>query len=658
MLNQSSYLSPTLWAYREKGLQTDLTLVCEDGSLLTHAAMLTRLFASFHISFSSREEVPEFLFLPDISLATVQEALKDIYFKSDANRLLNILKPEFLAKLEVEDHEIKDTKYDVIDYSKEEIDHKEEKLNQSFSDFNYDNLENYSDEAIITPQESANNKILLVPTVSKIEEHESNIKQSKVSVDNERDCEHCGDVFPRKLSLMKHMKRAHGFKSLIFTGKKVIKGEVQYTECVYCDKNLKTLKTMYSHLAMFHRDKVLLNHPEIVMATPCKECDEKFYEIFDLDRHSRVVHKKALRKRKRKMELKRRHNDIQCPYCEKICKENYLNVHIFNSHKNKRDLHPELAAKVDCALCDEKFYNNASRNVHTKIYHTEGGRCDVCSKKFNNEHALMNHKTKHTGETHICDLCSKAFTNKTHLKYHIQKHNGFNLQDNYKFKCTECKNGKFATEEGLEKHTADYHSGKEYMCHYCLSTFSNIKKLRMHDKRVHAEKPFKCPDCESEFCAEYYLNKHIEQVHIKPKDKICPHCGEEFDISQYSTYQAHVNRHKNIRPFSCKTCRKDFLTAAHLKYHMNNHTLPYKCNKCGARKSSSGKLTNHIKQVHHEGDQEKCRFLCGFGTWQIATRGRHEKDCSVNPMPGAPYTVAMGKASSYDLQNYTASLKD
>ena len=644
MLNQSSYLSRSLWDYHEKGLHTDITLVCEDGSLPTHAAMLTGLFASFRIIFPSREEVPDCLFLPDLSIATVQEVLKDIYLKRDANRLLKILKNEFLVKLEVEDHEMKDTKCDIIDYSKEEIDHKEEDLKQSFSD----NLSSFL-------QHSADNKILIPKTASKVEGQEIKVKQSKLSADNERGCKHCGDVFQGKSSLMKHMKWVHGYMKRL-TGKKIIKDEVQYTECAYCEKNLKTSKTMYSHLALFHRDKAILNHPEMVMATPCKECDEKFYEIYDLDSHSRMVHKKRLRKRTRNVEYVG--PDSQCPYCEKMCKKKYLNVHIFNSHKNMRDLHPELAANFDCALCDKKFYNNASRKLHTRIYHTEGGKCDECSKLFHNDHALMNHKTTHNGETHICDLCSKTFTTKIQLKRHIQKHNGFNFQDNYKYKCTECKRGKYATEGGLEKHMLEFHSGKEYMCTHCPSTFSNTDNLRIHEKRVHGEKLFKCTECESGFPIEYYLKQHMEKVHVKPTDKICIYCGEEFDINQYGTYQAHVNRHKNIRPFSCETCGKDFLTAVHLQHHKKSHTLPYKCNKCGARKSSSGQLTNHMKQVHHDGDQENCRFLCGFGTWQIATRGRHEKDCSVNPMPGAPYTVAMGKASSYDLQNYTDSLKD
>ena len=685
MLNQFSYLSRTLWSYQENGLHTDLTLVCEDGSLHTHAAMLAGLFGSFRISFSSREEVPECIFLPDLSMATVQEALKDLYLKCDANRLLNILKPAFVVKLEVEEHEVKDTKCDVTAYSKEEIDHKEEELKQSFSDFNDDNVDNHSDEEITTPRKSANNKILLAKTASEIEGHDNGKGKWKWKVDNERECEHCGDVFPRKSSLLKHMKKEHGYKKgNIFKGKKVIKGETQFTECPYCDKKLKTLKTMNSHLALVHREEVILNHPEIVMATPCKECDEKFFEIYDLDKHSRVVHKKSLRTwtcriclqlfdtnaahcKHQKAEhkealtalgLKMGHKDSQCPYCEKMCKENYLNVHIFNTHKNKRDLHPELEAKLDCAHCDEKFFDNQSRNIHTKVYHTEGGKCDVCSQVFHNDLALLNHQKKHNGETHVCDLCSKTFSTKIQLKYHIQKHNGYNFQDNYKYKCTACKKGKFATEASLEKHILEYHSGKEYMCPHCPSIFSNGDKLRMHEKRNHTEKTFKCNDCESVFSAECYLKQHVDKVHVKPKDKICPHCGEEFDISQYGTYQAHINRHKNIRPFSCEQCGKDFLTAIHLQYHMKKHTLPHECVMCGARKSSTGEMTNHMKQVHHHGEQEKCRFICGFGTWQIATRCRHEKECSLNPMPGAPYTVAMGTASSYTLKKYNASLKD
>ena len=730
-MDQSSYLSRTLWYYQEHGLYTDLTLVCEDGSLPTHAVMLAGLFTSFGISFLSREEVPECVFLPDLATATVQEAIKDRYLECDPNKLQKILKPKHIVKIEVEDHEVIETKCNVIDDMKEERDLKDNEFKQPFTDFNDDNCENYSDEEMESTLNTPKNKITESKSSSKAKEkkkkkfehkteasaeneassvecpycnknyktvrtlksHLALLHREEVLLNNpeafvkneslslECKCEHCGEVFPRKISLKKHMENVHGYKGLT---KKRIKGEAYSTECPYCDKKLKTVDTLTSHLTILHREDVILNNPEIVMAIPCKECDEKFYEIFDLDKHSRAVHKKSVRQwtcricpeifdsnggyvkhRKAKhlnkiveMGLKygMRQKDIKCPYCEKTITERFFNVHIVNNHKDNLHLHPDLTAKYDCAECDGKFYDLYSRRMHIDRNHTKGGRCDICSKVCDNNLALAQHKRTHMSANLNCNLCTKSFQTKARLKYHLQMHKGTRW-DHYKYKCNECKKGRYQTEEGLQRHMFDNHSGQRYICSQCPSTFSNRDAVGIHKRVVHGEKLVKCNYCERAYACESYLKAHIEKVHEKTKNTICPHCGESFDLGQTETFKAHVNRHLNIKPFFCETCGKDFLTATHLKYHIRRHTLPYECNTCGARKSYSGDLADHMKQVHHKGEQEKCRFSCGFESWQSATRCVHEKRCSLNPIPGAPYTIAMGKATSYRMELYNASLK-
>ena len=161
------------------------------------------------------------------------------------------------------------------------------------------------------------------------------------------------------------------------------------------------------------------------------------------------------------------------------------------------------------------------------------------------------------------------------------------------------------------------------------------------------EKSLQCNFCDQRFVGKGYLKTHIRIRHEKVKDKQCPHCGEAFQASR--AFKAHVNRHTDNRQFACETCGKAFLVESHLKEHAKRHTLPYLCDMCDLRFGSDLSLKGH-KRVVHEQQQVQCRHGCGFGCWQIGNRGRHEKLCKLNPLPGAPYTVSAGIATSFTLQ--------
>lgn len=54
---------------------------------------------------------------------------------------------------------------------------------------------------------------------------------------------------------------------------------------------------------------------------------------------------------------------------------------------------------------------------------------------------------------------------------------------------------------------------------------------------------------------------------------ICPECGDEFVLQ--SQLSLHLEEHRKelsgVRVYTCKTCEKEFKTAAHLKEHMKSH---------------------------------------------------------------------------------------
>ena len=162
----------------------------------------------------------------------------------------------------------------------------------------------------------------------------------------------------------------------------------------------------------------------------------------------------------------------------------------------------------------------------------------------------------------------------------------------------------FQKKETLDQHILECHSGREYLCSQCPSVFYSPKARSRHEKRSHAEKTVKCEHCDMMFYNNSLKNHHYKQVHDNDTNWICSHCGDGFKDKRL--YKAHVNRHLNHRPHACELCGKTFLADYHLKSHMQTHTLPYQCDQCEVRVSSTGSLKDHIRVVH-EGLHLECR---------------------------------------------------
>jgi KRAB domain-containing zinc finger protein len=178
--------------------------------------------------------------------------------------------------------------------------------------------------------------------------------------------------------------------------------------------------------------------------------------------------------------------------------------------------------------------------------------------------------------------------------------------------------------------------------------------LRWHEKNRHGEKTKKCEECDLMFTTALTLRQHVRTVHSRVKDKTCPVCGRAFFNG--SIFQAHVNRHENNRPWKCERCEKSFLTKNHLNMHTDRHNLAYQCKQCTEKRGSASELNIHTRRVHI-GDKLTCRYGCGYQSWQTGNRHRHETDCQLNPIPGAPFSVSSGSASQYTLDIYHAKLQ-
>eukprot|EP00092_Neocalanus_flemingeri_P026148 GFUD01028339.1.p1 GENE.GFUD01028339.1~~GFUD01028339.1.p1 ORF type:complete len:683 (+),score=146.91 GFUD01028339.1:53-2101(+) len=649
-----SFLSKTLWKFKSNFLFTDLTLVCGDGEVKVHKAMLANVI-KFSGSNLSGEEL-DCLIVPDVSVRQVEEALEWLYLKLDTKPILKLFYPVKCEAIELgAENALKEDVDEGMADQFDDSDHIDDMMDIKFSTL--DENEEIKQE----PFELENQKKTMGPDIETKSKQgrgrpkgrtDKTKRKSKISKKSQTfKCDDCDIIFKGRIDYRSHLKELHGQEGANVEAANVI------TQCPYCDKVLATLYIFQCHVALLHREEAIQYHPEITLKRDCLDCEEKFFNVHDLDKHTKNVHGKRIRKFKcnfcgEELEDKtslRAHRialhkeelaqsgftgfikNIPCLYCDKKFRANYnLYGHIFNSHREKLSLHPEIKLKYSCKECQESFYGKGNLTNHNALVHGEEFECRFCDMTFKHKPTRNFHvESQHKDTQHMCEICSKAFKTKSAISKHMRRHSDVPY---FKFPCSHCSKGA-QSEKGLQTHMETNHQGKQYMCAYCASAFTSSTERIMHEKRVHGEKTIPCNQCEKKFALEYQLNNHIKNVHIKKKDKICPICGEEF--FDLDTFKCHVNRHSDHRPFPCDTCGKAFHTSRDMKTHMKVHSLPYQCHLCEKSLSAKGLLDDHLRK--HAGDKLLCRHTCGKAYLDRRHRDRHEKSCDNNPNRGATW---------------------
>ena len=386
----------------------------------------------------------------------------------------------------------------------------------------------------------------------------------------------------------------------------------------------------------------------------CKTCGASFPSKRERLKHRQIKHSYELEA----LGIPTGKKDQSCPYCNQMYEKQVgssgkgrfrptIEKHIFKAHKSKLPQHPDITPEVQCDECDNEFYNLIEFNRHKKLAHGEKAICQVCSKVTKSKVALDIHMKVHANEVHICKVCRLEYTCLAYLKNHYSRMH--ETKGEAPFPCKLCYYKRAQTEEKLNKHMLENHSGVKYTCTQCAQCFKNKYTRRGHERVVHGEKTKKCDDCGKMFVTERTLKVHIIQVHIKSKDKICPSCGEAFFLVE--TFKIHLLRHSDDRQFPCEVCGKSFFTKRDIRKHSDTHTMPHECDKCNKSFGSKALLKDHV-QVKHDGIKHNCRFHCGMEAWFRRQCINHEKTCSLNPVPGAPYSVAVGTASNLTLERY------
>ncbi len=146
---------------------------------------------------------------------------------------------------------------------------------------------------------------------------------------------------------------------------------------------------------------------------------------------------------------------------------------------------------------------------------------------------------------------------------------------------------------------------KKWHCEKCGKGFTHQCGLKHHIKYLHegnkSDNPYKsCGECGKKVrnLKDHLLFKHEA---IARFECTINGCGKKFKyVSAKKKHQNVV--HRNIRPWKCSKCEKEFCTKENLKRHMGSHleVRRWKCGEEGCQEEFTKKkeLKDHHKRVH------------------------------------------------------------
>ena len=368
-MDQASYLSQRLWEYQGSCQYTDLTLVCEDGILTAHAAMLSGLFTRLNINCPSREEVPECVFLPDLITVEVQSALKALYLQNNVDSFLCLMKDTLPIVKQEQDNNIENSEHIAVNDEDEEV--KDDIIKTNSIEYSNDDNKEWSldiPESMVKVGKMAQIpktkkiKYCLMPTVVSFNsvkyEHEDLNEDVNMNHDNNKKLCPSND-------LNNPINTTQDIKIKIM---KYIEKQDNLFVCTVCQKGFHKLRDTKCHLKCVHSVGATLE---------CDECSKLFYYQHKLDLHKL-------------------------------------------SHVAER--------KFVCEQCGNDFTTNTGLINHVSKQHNPPQYgCSICAKCFRTPEVLSDHEKTHSSEKpELCSKCDKTFKTKSSLRTHTKrKHLGY-----------------------------------------------------------------------------------------------------------------------------------------------------------------------------------------------------------------------------------------
>ncbi|XP_026182165.1 zinc finger protein 14-like [Mastacembelus armatus] len=308
----------------------------------------------------------------------------------------------------------------------------------------------------------------------------------------------------------------------------------------------------------FLRAAAMRRHQEIHSANrdlryKCANCDKRFRDHYDMNRHNMRVHEK-----------------------EEI------------SNNTKEDpgdpSTSEMSENKSCSLCGKYFARRVDMERHMKSHSEDRPyKCSFCEKKFKNPYVLKRHqreickskelkksKRRETqrsnpqppsdglSEGKICPICSRILPCTADIAKHLRSHS-----EERPFICVTCEKG-FKYKDTLKKHQIIHgHEGIREEQSKTVEQILAEADTQSCDDTSGLDKKESHPDAPADTSNESPSGP--VQKGSKKAFKVCPVCSRAFD--SVKTLNRHIQCHTDDRPYHCVHCKKRFKHMHGLKRH-------------------------------------------------------------------------------------------
>ncbi|XP_059611807.1 zinc finger protein 420-like [Phlebotomus argentipes] len=246
------------------------------------------------------------------------------------------------------------------------------------------------------------------------------------------ECNLCHRMWPKKSSLVLHMKRHFSTrqKSVPYKTRKI--PELEEKQCPFCNRIYKR-----KHECRWGGMKTSSTYN-------CAYCPEIFTTFEKIIRHHKLQHPGKLRPfspfqceicgsfATRISDLRRHmfsHTEIRPFDCE-LCEKKYRTKSELEEHQRRHIPKSERDDKYQCELCQKKYISRSSLTNHKRFQHSVEKRyfpCTFCGLKFISESSLRRHQSSHEGEpprAHKCEECGRIFEKLKYFNHHRKiRHN-------------------------------------------------------------------------------------------------------------------------------------------------------------------------------------------------------------------------------------------
>uniref|UniRef100_UPI0037E782CB zinc finger protein 11-like n=1 Tax=Semicossyphus pulcher TaxID=241346 RepID=UPI0037E782CB len=314
--------------------------------------------------------------------------------------------------------------------------------------------------------------------------------------------------------------------------------------CPVCSKNFLRAAAMRRHLETHSTNRDL--------KYKCANCDKRFRDHYDMNRHNMRVHEKE---------------DMS------------------NNTNEEGSVDPstsDMSENKTCALCGKYFARQVDMDRHMKSHSEDRPyNCCFCEKKFKNPYVLKRHQkeicksrelkrpkkremqrsnpqppSEGAAEGKICPICSRVLPCTADIAKHLRSHT-----EERPFICITCEKG-FKYKDTLKKHQIIHgHEGIRVEQSKTLEQILAEADTQNCGDAEELEKKENNPDAAAETSEK---SQEVQKVNKKAL-KVCPVCSRGFD--SVKTLNRHIQCHTEERPYHCVHCKKRFKHMHGLKRH-------------------------------------------------------------------------------------------